>query len=89
MGSKEPFAVVNVIYRLEEATSFEQSSKENLDDRDNTDEDGVKILMSSNSNALLMAQGDSGVFLCIYYVPSISIYSQIIDNSDELAFTLR
>lgn len=89
MGSKEPFAVVNVIYRLEETTSFEQSSKENLDDRDNTDEDGVKILMSSNSNALLMAQGDSGVFLCIYYVPSISIYSQIIDNSDELAFTLR
>lgn len=89
MGSKEPFAVVNVIYRLEETTSFEQSSKENLDDRDNTDEDGVKILMSSNSNALSMAQGDSGVFLCIYYVPSISIYSQIIDNSDELAFTLR
>ena len=89
MGSKEPFAVVNVIYRLEETTSFEQSSKENLDDRENTDEDGVKILMSSNSNALLMAQGDSGVFLCIYYVPSISIYSQIIDNSDELAFTLR
>ena len=87
MGSKEPFAVVNVIYRLEETTSFEQSSKENLDDRDNTDEDGVKILMSSNSNALLMAQGDSGGFLCIYYVPSISI--QIIDNSDELAFTLR
>lgn len=72
---------MNVICRLEETISFEQSSQENLDDRDNINEDGVKILMSSNSNALLMAQGDSGVFLCIYYVPSISIYSLSTDNS--------
>lgn len=72
---------MNVICRLEETISFEQSSQENLDDRDNINEDGVKILMSSNSNALLMAQGDSGVFLCIYYVLSISIYSLSTDNS--------
>ena len=81
MWSKWSFAVVNVICRLEETISFEQSSQENLDDRDNINEDGVKILMSSNSNALLMAQGDSGVFLCIYYVLSISIYSLSTDNS--------
>lgn len=72
---------MNVICRLEETISFEQSSQENLDDRDNINEDGVKILMSSNSNALLMAQGDSGVFLCIYYVLSISIYSLSTNNS--------
>ena len=72
---------MNVICRLEETISFEQSSQESLDDRDNINEDGVKILMSSNSNALLMAQGDSGVFLCIYYVLSISIYSLSTDNS--------